>query len=76
MNCTVCDKQKNELTPKKSRLMAGMNLLLCKECEEGRREPRWLIILVGRKDGPKRVVEHIKHHRYVGEDILAKELIS
>jgi hypothetical protein len=56
--------------------MAGMNLLLCKECEEGRREPRWLIILVGRKDGPKRVVEHIKHHRYVGEDILAKELIS
>lgn len=76
MNCMVCDKPKNKLTPKKSRLMAGMMLVICEECLEGKKEPRFLIILVGRKQGPGKVVDYIKHHRYAGADILAKELIA
>jgi hypothetical protein len=56
--------------------MAGMTLLVCQACREAKREPRFVIILVGRMQGPKKVVEYIKHHRYVGEDILAKELLS
>jgi len=75
MVCSSCGKQRNELHTRKSRLMAGMNLFLCNECIKGKKEPRFLIILVGRAEGPEFVADYIRHHRYCGEPILASELI-
>lgn len=56
--------------------MAGMTLVLCNECIKFKREPRFLIILVGRQEGPARVAEYIKFHRYCGREITAKELVK
>lgn len=76
MVCYSCGKPKGELTPKKSALLSGINLLLCKNCIESRYEPRWIIILAGRKSGPESVRDYIIKNRYVGKEIAASELIS
>lgn len=76
MVCQSCGKQRNELHPKRSRLMAGMTLVLCNECIKAKMEPRFLIILVGRQEGPAKVAEYIKNHRYVGREITARELVK
>ena len=74
MKCSVCSKDKFELTPKKSRL-TGTALFLCTECIESKREPRYLIIIYGRQNGFDSVSEYIKQRRYTGKDILAEELV-
>lgn len=76
MTCSSCKRQKQELHPKKSRLLPDMNLYLCNECAKVKMEPRWLIILHGRKNGAESVSDYIRHHRYIGKDILAKELVG
>jgi hypothetical protein len=73
--CSSCKAAKAELHPKKSRLMPGMTLYLCNQCAKGKFEPRYIIILYGRSNGAESVSEYIKNHRYVGEPILAKELV-
>lgn len=74
MKCSVCGKDKNELTPKKSKLSGGP-LFLCTLCLESKREPRYLIIIYGRANGFDSVSEYVKQHRYAGPDILAKEFV-
>jgi protein-arginine kinase activator protein McsA len=76
MLCSSCGKQKADLHPKKSKLMTGMTLFLCPACTKAKMEPRFLIILYGRSNGAESVSDYIKNHRYVGADILAKELIA
>lgn len=76
MLCYSCDQPKNELHPKKSNLLSGINLLLCKNCIESKYEPRWVVILAGRKFGPQFVREYVVKNRYVGKEISANELIS
>lgn len=76
MMCSVCSGFRETLHPKKSKLLKSVTLLLCNECLKGSREPRYLIILVGRTKGPGFVLEYVKHHRYAGEPILAKELLA
>lgn len=76
MVCSVCARQREQLTPKKSKLLKTMTLLLCNDCLRGNKEPRHLIILVGRTKGALAVLDYIRHHRYVGEAILAKEVLA
>lgn len=76
MVCSSCSKQKQELHPKKSKLMPSMTLYLCNDCVKSKMEPRFLIILYGRANGAESVVDYVKSHRYCGEPILAKELIA
>lgn len=76
MVCYSCGKAKNSLSPKKSKLLNGINLLLCNSCIDNKYEPRWIIILAGRKFGPTFVKEYIKNNRYIGKEISANELIS
>jgi NMD protein affecting ribosome stability and mRNA decay len=76
MVCYSCGKPKSELTTRKSSLLSGINLLLCKNCIESKYEPRWIIILAGRKSGPEKVRDYILKNRYVGKEISASELIS
>lgn len=80
MRCTVCREQKIQLRPRKSKLMKDLQLYLCNDCFTNKREPRFAIIMVGRKDskegkGLARVEEYLRLHRYAGEEILARDLI-
>lgn len=76
VRCSVCSAQRETLHPKKSKLLKTQTLFLCNDCIKQNREPRWLIILVGRTKGPASVLDYVKHHRYHGEPILAKELLA
>lgn len=74
MKCSSCGKDKNSLTPKKSKL-SGTQIFLCTECIEKKREPRYLIIIYGRANGFDSVAEYVKQQRYVGDKILAEEFV-
>jgi hypothetical protein len=76
MKCQVCDQHRAELHARKSRLMAGMTLTLCNDCINAKREPRFLIILVGRQEGPAKVADYIRTRRYCGKEITARELVK
>ncbi|CAB4185273.1 hypothetical protein UFOVP1119_23 [uncultured Caudovirales phage] len=76
MLCFSCGKQKNELQPKKSSIMEGIQLFMCLTCLESKFEPRWVIILAGRQKGPAFVKEYIQKRLYVGKIITAEELIA
>lgn len=75
LECTVCRRQKYTLRPRKSKLMPNMNMFLCNECFEAKREPRFLVIMVARRDGPSAVRDYIRNHRYFGDKIRAEELV-
>lgn len=55
--------------------MPDMKLLLCNDCLENKREPRFVIVLHGRANGFEAIAPYIKAHRYVGEEISAHELV-
>jgi hypothetical protein len=76
MLCYSCGKQKNELQPKRSSIIAGINLFMCQTCIDSKFEPRWVIILCGRQNGAESVRDYIIKHRYVGKTIAAEELIA
>jgi hypothetical protein len=72
--CYCCNKTKNKLNVKKSILMP-INLLMCETCISSKFEPRWVVILAGRQLGSEAVKEFIIKKRYVGNDIIASELL-
>jgi hypothetical protein len=76
MVCTVCQKQKHQLRPRKSKLNSNMQMFLCNDCFSGKYEPRWLIILVGQSFGPQAIEEYLVSHRYAGVEIPAVDLIK
>lgn len=72
--CYSCNKSKNKLDVKKS-ILLPINLLMCETCISSKFEPRWVVILAGRSVGSDHVKEIIAKHRYVGDEILASELL-
>ena len=76
MKCYSCNKQKNEVHPKKSELLDGVTALMCQMCIEAKFEPRWIIVLAGRSKGADKVRDFIVKRRYIGDEILARELIA
>lgn len=72
--CYSCNKSKNKLDVKKSSLLP-INLLMCETCIASKLEPRWVIILAGRSNGPEHVKEYIQKRRYVGTEVSASELL-
>jgi hypothetical protein len=72
--CYSCNKSKNKLDVRKSSLMP-INLLICETCNSGKLEPRWVVILAGRSNGPDHVKEFIIKRRYLGNEITASELL-
>lgn len=75
MICTVCKRNRAEVHAGKSKLIPDMKLLRCNECLEGKKEPRFAIVIHGRENGFESVRAYIKDHRYVGDDITARELV-
>lgn len=76
MICGSCDKQKAELFPRKSSLLRGTTLYMCRSCIDAKMEPRWIIIMAGRRDGSESVKEFILKNRYIGRPIEASEIIK
>lgn len=74
--CTVCDKPKNSLRARKSKIMPETTLMLCGECFEGKKEPRWMIIVAAMRYGRGAVIDYIVNHRYVGDEITLKEIMN
>jgi hypothetical protein len=72
--CYSCNKPKNQLNAKKSALLP-ITLLMCETCISSKFEPRWVIILSGRQNGPESVREFVLKKKYVGDDISASELL-
>lgn len=52
-------------------------MFLCNECFEGKREPRFAVIMVARdpEQGLTVVRDYIRNHRYYGDKIRAEELV-
>jgi hypothetical protein len=73
--CSSCGRQHNELKAYKSKLIIGTTFIMCPSCRAEKMEPRFAIILAGRSNGPNSVAEYVKNRRYIGNEILAKELI-
>ena len=76
MDCYSCGKQKATLHPKKSDIIKGVTVLMCQSCIDSGYEPRWIVILGGRQNGPASVKEYVSKRKYFGTEILAHELIS
>lgn len=52
-----------------------INLFICETCNSAKLEPRWVVILAGRANGSDHVKEFITKRRYLGNEILASELL-
>lgn len=76
MQCFSCGKQKNELLPKKSDILSGVQLFMCQSCIDAKLEPRWVVVLAGRQNGTDSVRDHIVKRRYLGNTISAEELMA
>lgn len=76
MLCTSCKLQRNELHPQKSKLMPSVILYLCQTCIDAKREPRYIIILVGRSRGLTAISDYINNRKYCGKEILAREIMT
>jgi hypothetical protein len=72
--CYSCNKSKNKLSVKRS-VLFPINLLMCESCVLAKFEPRWVLILAGRQNGPDVVKEFIIKRKYLGEEISAAELL-
>ena len=72
--CYSCNKSKNQLHARKSSLLP-INLLMCETCVNSKFEPRWVIILAGRSNGPDHVRDFVLKRKYIGNEISASELL-
>ena len=75
MTCSVCKRNRQNVTTKKSALMPGIDLILCNECLDNKREPRWMIIMAGRSGNTDKIKPYLRHHRYCGDKITAEEIL-
>lgn len=48
---------------------------MCETCSTTKLEPRWVVILCGRQNGPESVRDFVLKKRYCGEEISASELL-
>lgn len=76
-SCEVCGKQRDPglIHIRDSKIMKGQKLVKCDVCEQAGLEPRWLVIIVARTKGSKAVEDYIRHHKYVGKEIVGRELV-
>jgi ribosome-binding protein aMBF1 (putative translation factor) len=78
VSCEICHKQRipGEIHSRQSKLL-NTKLLVCNNCAEKGFEPRSFIVIVAKKDGNiKAVADYIKNHKYIGEQITAKEILK
>lgn len=76
MECLSCGKQRAELVARESKLWPKNKILVCQTCIKEKKEPRAYVILFGRLNGAEAVSDYIKHRRYCGDEITARELVA
>lgn len=75
LRCASCNLPKAQLLVHKSVVMPGRKLMMCKTCINDRMEPRWALIIAARTNGPSSILDFIRHRRYHGKEIQAKEIL-
>lgn len=75
MVCTVCQQPKNELIPRRSELIPGLMLYRCGQCHNGKKEPRFAIMMAAKTMGNEAVRPWVLGHRYVGPSIELKDVV-
>ena len=75
LTCNCCDQPKEKLTMKKSALLKGHTLYLCQTCIDGKKEPRWIVILTGHEYGIATIKDYLTKGRYCGRTIEGSELV-
>lgn len=73
--CMSCNLSKNTVNYVGSKLLNGVNVRMCGKCANAGFEPRWVIVLAGRSNGAAYVGEYVTKHLYVGDKILAEEIM-
>lgn len=49
--------------------------MLCETCISAGYEPRWAIVIAGRQSGSDLVKDYVLNKKYIGEEIVASELL-
>jgi hypothetical protein len=76
LTCQVCNQPKASLKQRQSKLEPGIKLLVCQSCVDSKFEPRGIIIIHGRMNGPESVSRYIAKRLYVGREITAAEIMK
>lgn len=75
ISCHSCGNNKVKINAVKSRILHGLNLMMCDFCLSAGFEPRWVIIIGGRQNGASTVKDYVVNKKYSGEEIVASELL-
>jgi NMD protein affecting ribosome stability and mRNA decay len=73
--CYSCSIARNKINAVKSSLIPSINLMLCETCLASGYEPRWAIVIAGRQSGSELVKDYVLNKKYIGEEIVASELL-
>lgn len=71
--CSCCCQKCENLTVRRSRLVAATRAALCPECLG--HELRAIVILCGRINGPGYIKNQLLNKLYCGSEILARDLV-
>jgi len=73
--CYSCRSNKSKISATSSNLLKGINLLMCSTCIDKKLEPRWAIVISARLGGAEKIKDYVLNKRYIGDDIVASELL-
>lgn len=73
MTCQSCNMQKARLHSVESKLIPGMNLVLCTDCRNKNFEPRHVVILASASG--RDVKDFVVNKLYHGDPLKANEVI-
>lgn len=48
---------------------------MCSTCIDKKLEPRWAIVISARLGGAEKIKDYVLNKRYIGDDIVASELL-
>lgn len=71
--CSCCYAKDDNLTMRRSRLVAGQRAAFCEKCLG--HELRSVVILCGRTNGPEYIRKQLLDKLYCGPEILARDLV-
>lgn len=75
MKCSVCSESRNETVNRQSKVLPSMSFNYCSSCDKGGFEPRFAIVLAARSFGSGAVSDYVRNHKYIGEKILAEDIL-
>lgn len=75
VKCASCNGQRNELKDVPSKLLPGMQFLMCNDCISKGWEPRWAVIMANQQFGNGAVKPFVTNHLYAGNQITLEEVI-